>query len=147
MEADPVDNSSGPPMAAPPEDRPGFSEPVSFPVWSGRDLVGIVVVLFIALFMADSFALLIASSVPGLSRDAQGLASGPSGCGSGAGRRLSGDGGIHRQSDQAASQPLAGGGSLAFSKQMADVSFRRHDSGRSGPGAVGKTADSEADAD
>ncbi len=77
MEADPIDNSGSPPMTAPPEDSSGFSEPVSFPVWNGKDLVGIVVVLFVALFMADSFAVVIASSVPGLSRSAQGLASDP----------------------------------------------------------------------
>jgi len=65
-------------METPPGDGPGFSGAGGFPVWSGRDLVGIVIVLFIALFLADSFALLIANSVSGISRgDARALASDP----------------------------------------------------------------------
>jgi membrane protease YdiL (CAAX protease family) len=78
MEADPSDKSGGPPMEALPGGGPRFSESGDFPVWSGRDLVGIVVVLFVALFLADSFALLIADAVSGVSRDnARALASDP----------------------------------------------------------------------
>jgi membrane protease YdiL (CAAX protease family) len=78
MEADPSDKSAGPPMGALPGGGPRFSESGDFPVWSGRDLVGIVVVLFVALFLADSFALLIADAVSGVSRDnARALASDP----------------------------------------------------------------------
>jgi membrane protease YdiL (CAAX protease family) len=78
MEADPSDKSAGPPMEALPGGGPRFSESGDFPVWSGRDLVGIVVVLFVALFLADSFALLIADAVSGVSRgNARALASDP----------------------------------------------------------------------
>lgn len=78
MSDDPLDESTGPPMETPPGDGPGFSGAGGFPVWSGRDLVGIVIVLFVALFLADSFALLIANFVSGISRgDARALASDP----------------------------------------------------------------------
>ena len=62
---EPRDNS-GPPMEF--RRAAGFSESGDFPVWNGRDLVGIVIVLFVALFLADSLALLIANSVSGMSR-------------------------------------------------------------------------------
>ena len=78
MSDDPLDESTVPPMETPPGDGPGFSEAGGFPVWSGRDLVGIVIVLFVALFLADSFALLIANSASGISRaNARALASDP----------------------------------------------------------------------
>ncbi|MGA2961303.1 MAG: CPBP family intramembrane glutamic endopeptidase [Candidatus Korobacteraceae bacterium] len=78
MEPEPRYNSDGPPMDVPLESRPGFSESEDFPVWSGGELVVIVVVLFLALFMADSLALLIANSVSGIARgNARALASDP----------------------------------------------------------------------
>ncbi len=61
-EADPFGDSSGSPLAAPPKGGPG-SGSGDFPVWSGRDLIGIVIVLIIALFLADSVVLVIASHV------------------------------------------------------------------------------------
>jgi hypothetical protein len=65
-------------MEVPPGGGPTFREGGSFPVWSGKDLVGVVVVLFVALFLADSLALLIANSVSGISRaNARLLASDP----------------------------------------------------------------------
>ena len=144
MSDDPLDESTGPPMETPPGDGPGFSEAGGFPVWSGRDLVGIVIVLFIALFLADSCEFRFRHISGRCAR----AGVGPAGCGSGAGRRLSSDGMVHRQSDQAASsQPFFTGDSLAISRRMAEVSFGRHDSGHSDPGALGETADSETDAD
>jgi hypothetical protein len=136
-------------METPPGDGPGFSEAGGFPVWSGRDLVGIVIVLFVALFLADSFALLIANFVSGISRgDARALASDPRVAVPAQGAAYLATVMVHRQSDQAASsQPFFTGDSLAISRRMAEVSFGRHDSGHSDPGALGETADSETDAD
>ena len=75
---DPFDNPGGPPMEASPGGGPSSSEAGNFPAWSGGDLVGIVAVLFIALFLADSFALLIANSVSGVSQGhARALAADP----------------------------------------------------------------------
>lgn len=78
MDADRSDNSGGSSMQALPGGSARVPESVDFPAWSGRDLVLIIVVLFVALFLADTFAVLIANSVFGLSRgNARALASDP----------------------------------------------------------------------
>ena len=77
-EPDPFGSPGGPPPEVQAGAGPTTSERADFPVWTARDLIGVVIVLLVALFLADSLALLIASSLSGMSRAAaRALASDP----------------------------------------------------------------------
>ena len=77
-EPDPLGSSGGPPLEVQAGPGPTTSERNDFPVWTCKDLIGVVIILFVALFLVDSLALLIANSVSGMSRAAaRALASDP----------------------------------------------------------------------
>ena len=63
------DSPGGASTEGPPEGQPTFHASERFPVWGIKDLVVILIVLFVALFLADSFALVIANSLTGTFRN------------------------------------------------------------------------------